>query len=69
MKVATVSDQVTGGEAAEPALTKIRAAMVARASMMNWASAMARFMNNSNPDLRPGPGQCPDPLDKGLPLA
>ena len=69
MKVATVSDRVTGGEATESELTKMCAAMVARASMMNWASAMAMFMNYPNPDLRPGHGQCRDPLDKGLRLA
>jgi hypothetical protein len=44
MKVVAVSDHVTGGEATEPELTRMCDAMVARASMMNWAKAMAIFM-------------------------
>ena len=39
-----MSDQVTGGVGTDPELTRMCDAMVASASMMNWASAMAIFM-------------------------
>ena len=44
MKVVIVSDHVAGGELTEPELTKMCDAMVASASMMNWAKAMAIFI-------------------------
>jgi hypothetical protein len=68
-KVVTMSDQVTGGEATEPELTRMCEAMVAKASMMNWAKAMAIFMARPDPDARRGGGQPRDRLDKRRGLA
>jgi hypothetical protein len=69
MKVVTESDHVAGGELTEPELTKMCDAMVASASMMNWAKAMAIFIICRHPEARRGGGQSRDPLDKRRGLA